>query len=268
VRPLRRQEPVGTHHMPQLLDHARLRWSPSGEPYSIDHDDIYFSAGDGAEESRHIFLSANGLPARWQQQRHFTIGETGFGSGLNLLCCWEMWRNWQQQLGNRHSCRLHYISLELNPFRAGDLQRAHARQAQFRPLVNQLIKQWPSPYSGHHQLEFSSDNLTVSLIYGDARETIDTLHQTVDAWFLDGFAPRHNPQLWEERIFAGIASNSRIGTTLTSFTVAGAVRRGLALAGFQPQRIAGHGRKRQMLFAIHGNKNRISGWPGKRIETG
>ena len=224
------------------IEIAKVDWE-AGAPRSIFFDDIYFS-GDGAAESRHVFIDGNDLPARFAAASDFSIGELGFGSGLNLFVAWDCWR----RAGGKRQSRLHFLSFEKNPLSADDLARAHRAWPQYRELSARLLSLYPPPASGVHQLRLD-DDATLTLALGDARDCLPRLEATIDAWFLDGFAPAKNPEMWAPEVFAEIARLSAPGATAATFTVAGDVRRGLAAAGFAVEKRAGYGRKREMLAA-------------------
>ncbi|GHE20890.1 bifunctional tRNA (5-methylaminomethyl-2-thiouridine)(34)-methyltransferase MnmD/FAD-dependent 5-carboxymethylaminomethyl-2-thiouridine(34) oxidoreductase MnmC [Halomonas urumqiensis] len=230
------------------LDTARLDWQrdDTGEqaPRSLAFDDVYFSRHDGRAETEHVFLAANRLPERfaaWRQTRPFVVGETGFGTGLNMLCAWACF--------DRHappSARLHLVSTEKYPLQRDDLARALANWPDLAPRAERLIAQWPEPVAGVHRL-WLDERVTLDLHFGDTRERLLRLDGRVDAWFLDGFAPSANPEMWHPALFAAMAARSRPDATFATFTCAGVVKRGLAAAGFTWRKVPGFGRKREML---------------------
>ena len=222
------------------MKQAALTWEAEGLPRSTTYDDIYFSAGDGLAESRHVFLEANQLPEAWLKTQRFTIAELGFGSGLNFLACWQ---SWNRTAPSHHE--LHFISFEKHPLSAEDIHRALEPWPCLADLKRSLLEQYPPPREGVHDLRF--DTVRLSLIQGDAALWLPRWSEPVDAWFLDGFSPKKNPDLWAPEIFAQVARLSRRGTTLSSFTAAGQVRRNLARAGFAMEIFPGFGRKRHML---------------------
>lgn len=223
-----------------LLPYARLDWA-EGAPRSLDVGDVYFS-GPGEAETRHVFLDGNTLRARFQQADHFTIGELGFGSGLNCLCAWDLWRQSALRLG----ARLHIVSVERAPLAPADLDRAHAAWPALAELAARLRALLPPPVPGTHHLALS-DNVSLTLLYGEADATLRRAEARVDAWFLDGFSPAKNPDAWSPEILCEIARLSSPGATFATYTVAGAVRRGLEAAGFTVEKVAGYGQKREML---------------------
>lgn len=238
------------------LQAAELAYSPEGIPFSPRFDDIYHSRSGGLAQARNVFLAGNGLPGRWQGHDHFVICETGFGLGLSFLATWQAWRADPQRCA-----RLHFISCELHPFRAADLSRLYAQllseDAKLQALAAELIAQWPVLVPGFHRLELAGGQVVLTLLLGDALHWLPKLLAQVDAFYLDGFAPAKNPQLWQAPLFKQFSRLAASAATLATYTVAGEVRRGLAEAGFQVERVAGFGGKRQMLVGqFRGQRHR------------
>lgn len=229
--------------MPSSSSHPTLLWRDN-QPYSAEYGDIYFSSDSGLEETRHVFLQHNRLQERWQALHapHFTIAETGFGTGLNFLCAWELWRKSATQ-----DARLHFISVEKYPLSAGELQQALALWPQLAELSSALLQQYRMLAPGWHRLEFDQGRVCLTLIIGDAQECLPQIKAGVDAWFLDGFAPAKNPEMWQPALFTQMARLCNDGATFATFTSAGMVKRGLQEAGFEVRKTAGFGRKREML---------------------
>lgn len=223
------------------IECATVDWE-AGAPRSIFFDDIYFS-GDGAGETSHVFLNGNDLEARFAEARRFTIGELGFGSGLNVLSAWSLWRRVRPA-----NARLEFLSFERFPLRAEDFRRAALAWPQFADLSAAITGAYPPPLRGFHRIDLG-DGASLTLAFGDAADLLPLTEAQVDAWFLDGFAPAKNPDVWTAAIFADVARLSAPGATAATFTVAGAVRRGLEGAGFAVEKCAGYGRKREMLRA-------------------
>ena len=223
---------------------ARIEWQDA-TPVSSEFGDLYFSRDDGAAESRYVFIHQNHLEQRWQawdQPGSFVIGETGFGTGLNVLCAWDLWR--QMRKPGQH---LHVVSVEKFPLSKHDLEQANALQPALASLSRALLDQYPPLVRGSHRLHFPADNFSLTLLFDDAIGAFTALLGQVDAWFLDGFAPSCNPDMWQPELFRQLARLSHPGTTFATFTAAGDVRRGLRDAGFQVEKCQGYGRKRDML---------------------
>jgi tRNA 5-methylaminomethyl-2-thiouridine biosynthesis bifunctional protein len=227
-----------------MLDEP-LQWR-DGQPWSARFGDRYFSADSGPDESRHVFLQGNGLAARWAALRTagcFHVGETGFGTGLNFLCAWQLFTQVAPA-----GARLVFHSVERWPLARAELQAALALWPALQTEAQALSAAWSPPPSGVLEVDFGAVRLALHV--GDVAAVLPQWPAaTVDAWFLDGFAPARNPEMWSAAVLAEVARCARPGATLATYTSAGAVRRGLQAAGFAPQRRPGHGRKREMLVA-------------------
>ena len=220
-------------------------------PVSKQFGDVYFSKDNGLLETRHVFLNGNDLPERLAQLQdfeYFSVGETGFGTGLNILALWQLW---QQVRPNNHS-HLHAISVEKFPLKKDDLIRALNVWPELSHLAQQLIEQYPLSIAGCHRLSFPEERFSLDLWLGDAHDVFPAMEKTqhVNAWFLDGFAPSCNPDMWEENVLSNIVRLSSFGTTFSSFSVAGVLKRGLKQHGISISRPRGFRHKREMLKAI------------------
>ncbi|MFN3883985.1 MAG: bifunctional tRNA (5-methylaminomethyl-2-thiouridine)(34)-methyltransferase MnmD/FAD-dependent 5-carboxymethylaminomethyl-2-thiouridine(34) oxidoreductase MnmC [Rhodocyclaceae bacterium] len=224
---------------------AELTFDGNGTPFSASFGDVYHSASGGLDQARHVFLSGNGLlggDPRWRGRSHFAILETGFGLGLNFLVTWQAWRD-----DPRRPARLHYFAIELHPFRSADLARLHENLPGLAPLAAQLRLHWPSLIPGFHRLHFEGGAVTLTLVLGDARHVLHDIAGQFDAFYLDGFSPAKNPEMWSAEVCEGLAWLAKPNATLATWTVAGEVRRNLAAAGFAVERRPGFGAKREML---------------------
>lgn len=231
--------------MPRLPQSPDIEWKPDGTPVASRHGDVYFTACDGLEEARAVFLRGNGLPDRWAGRDRFTVAETGFGTGLNLLALWELWRRSRPSPG----AVLHMVSFEAYPMRREDAARALGAWPELAPLARQLLAHWPHPARGVRQLGWPDEGVWLTLHVGDIAEMLPDARFRADAWFLDGFSPARNGEMWADDLYPLMAARSAPGATAATFTVAGAVRRGLAAAGFEVAKRPGHGRKRERLEA-------------------
>ncbi|MFD2191177.1 bifunctional tRNA (5-methylaminomethyl-2-thiouridine)(34)-methyltransferase MnmD/FAD-dependent 5-carboxymethylaminomethyl-2-thiouridine(34) oxidoreductase MnmC [Pistricoccus aurantiacus] len=226
------------------LEHPVLDWSDQAAPHSRHFGDVYFSRQSGQAETEHVFLKGNDLPGRfvaWQEPRPFVIGETGFGTGLNMLCAVACF-----QAHAPPGARLHLVSTERFPLQRDDLARALSAWPVLTHLARPLIDQWPLPVGGVHRL-WLDERVILDLHFGDSVERLARLDGKVDAWFLDGFAPAKNPEMWQLALLKAMAAASRPGATFSTFTCAGVVKRGLSAAGFAWRKAPGFGRKREML---------------------
>jgi len=222
---------------------ASVDWQ-GATPVSERFADGYFSHDDGRAESVAVFLEGNHLARRFAALAPgelFVIGETGFGTGLNVLLAAELFA----QIAPRRA-RLSLLSAELHPLTPGDLARALRAWPSLAPLVTRLRQQYPALTPGFHRLRLA-DNVDLTVMFGDAEQMWQNQPARVDAWFLDGFAPDRNPALWRPELLALLANRSRAGATLATYTAAGHVRRALDRAGFEIQRRPGFGRKRHRL---------------------
>lgn len=238
------------------IQHGTLSWNEQGTPVSQQFDDVYFSNQDGLEETRYVFLQGNHFPARFVEHSRpeCIIAETGFGTGLNFLTLWEAFAHFRAQHPQAALRRLHFISVEKFPLRVADLEQAHAHWPTLTPYAEALRQAWPSALPGCHRLILADGAITLDLWFGDINDLLPTLddsltHQ-VDAWFLDGFAPSKNPDMWTENLFHAMARLCRAQGTFATFTAAGFVRRGLQQAGFDVEKIKGYGQKREMLHGV------------------
>jgi len=235
------------------IKHAQLTWNDQGTPVSRAFDDVYFSNDNGLEETRYVFLDGNQIPARFAHHARdlFIVAESGFGTGLNFLTLWQAFDDFCAQHPQATLQRLHFISCEKFPLTRSDLAAAHAHWPELAPWAEPLQQQWPEALPGCQRLLFNGGKVTLDLWFGDINALIDTfddsLNRQVDAWFLDGFAPAKNPDMWTPALFRAMARLARPESTLATFTSAGFVRRGLQEAGFDVVKRKGFGRKREML---------------------
>lgn len=226
-------------------DHAQLNWDSQGQPLSSQFDDVYFSKASGLDESRYVFLKHNQLAERFAALHNgqtLVIGETGFGTGLNFLSAWQCFL----EHAPAHT-RLHFISVEKYPLQPDDLAKALELWPELAELCEQLLQQYHAIHPGFQHFQLANGRISLTLLIGDVLAMLEQLDARIDAWFLDGFAPSKNPEMWNAAVFAQLARLSTAGSTLATFTSAGFVRRGLAAVGFTMQRPPGFGHKRQML---------------------
>lgn len=228
-----------------LLPSAEITIEADGLPVSQQYDDPYFSRQGGLAETEHVFLNGNQVRERWAQCPSFVIAETGFGTGLNFLTTWRAWNDDCPPEG-----WLHFVSTELHPIAPEQLSQLHAQWPELSELSALLRHQWPLPQRGFHRLNFPQHRVSLTLLYGDAQATLAQLDATVDAWYLDGFAPTRNSGLWNNALYQQIAKLSAPQTTFATYTAAGHVRRGLAAVGFDVSKTEGFGFKRDMSIGV------------------
>ncbi len=216
---------------------ATLEWREGAIPVSTAFDDPYFSLAGGLAETRHVFLSGNGLPARFRHGFH--IAELGFGTGLNMLATLAAW----QATGAEGTLR--YTSFEAFPMAPPDIARALDAFPELHPLADAFLPHWASDAR-----QFALNGMDVQIVIGDARATLPAWPNKADAWFLDGFSPAKNPELWSAPLMGQVAAHTAAGGTFATYTAAGHVRRALSAAGFTVQRRPGFGAKRHMTAGV------------------
>jgi tRNA 5-methylaminomethyl-2-thiouridine biosynthesis bifunctional protein len=231
---------------PTPKDHSEspLEWGGDGQPRSRLYGDVYFSTEDGLAETKAVFLQGCGLPDAWRGRRRFVVGELGFGTGLNIAALLALWKDTRPAGG-----RLHVFSIEAHPIPADEAARALGRWPELGEIMAALLARWPGRSRGMHRLELPELNAIVDLAVMDVAAALGRWRGEADAWFLDGFSPALNPAMWTPEILSLVAARSAPGARAATFTVAGAVRRGLAAAGFEVEKKPGHGRKRERLEA-------------------
>ncbi|WP_349604618.1 MULTISPECIES: bifunctional tRNA (5-methylaminomethyl-2-thiouridine)(34)-methyltransferase MnmD/FAD-dependent 5-carboxymethylaminomethyl-2-thiouridine(34) oxidoreductase MnmC [Cupriavidus] len=230
--------------MPRALEPAEPILSAEGTPYSPRYDDVYHSTEGGLAQAAHVFLGGNALPQGWAGKHQFVIVETGFGQGLNFLATWQAWRDDAQRCGT-----LHFISIEKHPFTREGLAQLHAGLDGLQPLAQALQAQWPLALPGLHRLAFDGGRVVLTLALGDVEQMLPRLVAGADAFYLDGFSPARNADMWSPAVFRGLARLARPGASLATYTAAGFVRRGLREVGFEVSKAPGFGGKRDMTVA-------------------
>lgn len=221
--------------MPPDAPDAKLRWEDGDVPVSERFDDPYYSRTDGLAESRHVFLDGNDLKARFRAATGtFHIAELGFGTGLNLLAAVVLWRRISPAV------QLRLTSFEAYPLSREDMIRALSQWPELTGIAGELLSAWPAS-----RIDLSGVELTI--VEGGVAETLTRWSGQADAWFLDGFAPSRNPEMWSPAVLRAVASGTVRGGTFATYTAAGFVRRGLQAAGFEVAKRPGFGSKREML---------------------
>lgn len=223
----------------------RLIWGEDGALRSGRFDDVYFSTDDGLAESRAVFLAGCGLPEAWADRSSFTVGELGFGTGLNIVALLDLWSRHRPERGH-----LNIVSVEAYPITRDEAACALSAWPEVAAISDPLIAAWPRRTPGFHRIDLPALHATFDLLVGDAADVLSRWTGRADAWFLDGFSPATNPGMWSEAVLDAVSARSAPGARVATFTVAGAVRRGLADRGFTVDKRPGHGRKRERLEAI------------------
>lgn len=230
------------------MQFANLKWN-NQQPYSLDFEDVYYSLDNGLAETDHVFIHHNQLIERFKQldtqvseSPTFTIIETGFGTGLNFFCAA------QHFLAHAPAnASLHFISTECLPLTLEDFTKANQHWMLFGQMIKALSSAYTELSDGLNQLSCCDGRIKLDLWIGDISETLPQIQTTADAWFLDGFAPSKNGDMWSENLFQEIVRLSQTNTTFATFTSAGQVKRNLQAAGFKVHKVKGFGRKREML---------------------
>ena len=215
---------------------ANLEWRDGAVPVSIRFDDPYFSLENGLAETRHVFLAGNDLPARFTPGFH--IAELGFGTGLNLLTTWAAWD------ASGQTTPLRFTSFEGFPMNADEMARALEAFPSLAEYGQRLVAAW-----AEDNTLATLDGIEARVVIGDARETLAAQDWQADAWFLDGFSPAKNPELWDADLIHQVGLHTKPNGTAATYTAAGFVRRNIEAAGFDVTRVPGYGRKRHMTTA-------------------
>ncbi len=218
----------------------RLEWHDD-MPFSTVFGDHFYSKADGRAECAHVFLAGNDLPGRWRDGCRFTIAELGFGTGLNFLESVRRWRKHRIAHG-----RLSFVSFEAFPMQAAEMRRALGAWPDLGSLADQLTSAWPAHPPDVVALAFGED-VRLEVHIGDARQMVPVWEGQADAWFLDGFSPARNPQMWSAELMQAVHAHTGPGGTFATYTAAGRVRRNLSAAGFQVDKAPGFAGKRDMM---------------------
>ncbi|WP_281648399.1 bifunctional tRNA (5-methylaminomethyl-2-thiouridine)(34)-methyltransferase MnmD/FAD-dependent 5-carboxymethylaminomethyl-2-thiouridine(34) oxidoreductase MnmC [Parendozoicomonas sp. Alg238-R29] len=227
------------------IKNAALSWDENGQPISSQFNDVYFTRVSGLKESRYVFIEQNDLPERFSKLPEdgvFTIAETGFGTGLNFLCTWQCFLEHAPK-----TARLHFVSVEKFPLSRYDLTKALALWPELREYAGQLLQQYPGNMSGFHRRNFHNNRIHLTLIIADIHDALPNIEGQVNAWFLDGFAPSKNPDMWQPELFQNMVAKSTPNASYSTFTVAQMVRHGIADAGLTMTRVPGFGKKREII---------------------
>lgn len=236
------------------VQHAEIHFNQNHIPVSDQFDDVYFSNENGLAETDYVFLQGNQLWERWitHKEANFVIAETGFGTGLNFFAVTQLFREFRQQHENHPLKRLNFISFEKYPLKITALSQAHLAYPQFEDLSAHLQRYWPSLILGCHRIHF--EETTLDLWLGDVSENLpqlgDYMNERIDAWFLDGFAPSKNPEMWNDDLYNLMLRFTKPNGSFATFTAASAVRKGLESAGFNVTKRKGFGKKRECLSGL------------------
>lgn len=248
--------------MPRLPPAPDLTWSEDGASLrAAAFDDVYFSKDGGLAEAEAVFLAGTGLPEAFKNRDRFALCELGFGTGLNILALWNAWKKTRLP-----HAQLHISTIESFPLAKPDAARVLSNFSEVSELSEKLISRWPVRAYAAQRLWFPEDGLSLTIFTGAAETVLAGLSGAFDAWFLDGFAPARNPEMWSPAVFRHIARLSAPGARAATFTVAGDVRRGLEAAGFSVEKKPGFGKKRERLEAAYGAPAPPPAW-GDKLAT-
>jgi tRNA U34 5-methylaminomethyl-2-thiouridine-forming methyltransferase MnmC len=229
---------------PSEIANQPLEWRDGDMPYSPAFGDHFYCQTDGRLECGHVFLAGNGLPARWRDRNSFRIGELGFGTGLNFA---ETWRQWKEQRGPGQ--QLHFTSFELYPMQRDEIDRALSHWPEIDAERQALTAAWPDTPEGIVMLKLD-EQTTLSVVCGRALDGVAAADPDFDAWYLDGFAPSKNADMWSEALMRLVCEKTAPGGSFATYAAAGFVRRNLGTAGFVVERRPGFAGKREMLCGV------------------
>ena len=222
---------------------APLQRDAHGVPFSTEYGDVYHPRAGALTQAHHVFIGGNGLPARWQGRKSFVVLEAGFGLGNNFLATWQAWRDDAQRCE-----RLVFLSIEQHPLQRANLRAAH-QGSPLAELADRLVDAWPPLTHNLHHLEFEHGRVQLLLAFGDVQDWLPELRASVDAFYLDGFAPARNPAMWDRRVCNALGRLAAPGATLATWSAASALRADLTSAGFEVRLAAGTGGKRDITLA-------------------
>lgn len=230
----------------------KLAWEDETVPRSVQFDDTYYSKADGLSETKYVFIQGNKLPEQWRNIQNCTIGELGFGTGLNFLVTAQEWQIFHKDDTNSKNAKLHFISFEQFPITAAQMRKALSRWPHIKKAAECLAEAWDDALdkqeniaNGPVTIEYAK-NILLTVYMGDANILLPTLQTKIDAWYLDGFSPAKNPELWNKDLMMQVAKTTNLGGTFATYTAASFVRQNLKTAGFIVERIKGHAGKQHM----------------------
>lgn len=221
--------------------------------HSVEFNDTYYSSAGGEEECQHVFINGNNILNRWHESDCFTIAELGFGTGVNFLTTAKAWISNQDK-----SNRLHFISIEKHPLPKEDLIELHSKLNLSSVLNEELIKYYPLPIAGTHRIHFEDQRIMLTLIFADAITALKEASFKANAWYLDGFAPSKNPELWSSEIASRVFQLTLQHGTFATYSVASEVIKNYSAAGFKVTKQKGFASKREMLVGIRKKQDDIA----------
>lgn len=223
------------------MNRASISWI-NNIPFSDNFDDNYFSITDPIEEKSYVFLTQNNIPAAWSKKDRFVIGENGFGLGLNfILTC----KNW---LNDKNRCKeLIFFSYDLYPPNIEDLYRFYENFEDLQPIVYDMLNKYQTLTDGINIFNFQNNKIKLILVIDEALNSLKLLTYKVNVWFLDGFSPSKNSEIYRDEVFNEIANKSDNGATFSTYSASGVIKRGMQKVGFYIEKTKGFGEKKDML---------------------
>ncbi len=240
------------------ISQARIEWR-NQTAYSTHFDDFYFSMNDAVEERNYVFIEQNNLLPRWQALNSgdsFSVGELGFGAGINFLLSCKHWLATAPA-----NCTLHYYAAESHPLSLMDFNKVIKLWPTLRQFGDALRETYPQMVEGFHRIQLFDHRVHLCLMLGEAGKMFEALAESseidyalhnknsIQSWFLDGFSPAKNPTIWRQTLLHTVAALSSEETTLSTYSAARCVADNLKNAGFSIERRDGFAKKRQLIFA-------------------
>ncbi len=224
-----------------------ISWKNKSTPVSIEYGDVYFSADNGMQESQYVFIDSNNLTDKFIETKSFHIAETGFGTGLNFALTCMLWNTI-----SKPESTLFFTSFEKHPLALGDMKIAAENWPQLADIYSELLPSYTDLKFGNNIIEIKKFRTVLNIIIGDINDTITTIaDSSIDCWFLDGFAPSLNPQMWTDTVICNVARSAKLNSSLSTFTAAGNVRRSLIKHGYTVDKKPGFGKKREMIYGTY-----------------
>lgn len=234
------------------MQYAEIDWL-DGQPHSKQYSDLYYSSSGGLAESEYVFIRQNNLIERFKCSAHFIVAEAGFGTGLNFVATCRQWLEHAPA-----DAVLHYVGIEKHPVSPDDIRRVSAGWAELEIYYDELLSHYPSAMPGSHQLVLFDGRVRLTLDFLDIGTALNGRRFKADAWFLDGFDPKSNQYMWDDNLVNKISVHSKKGSTVSTYTAAGHVRRRLVEAGFEVVKVKGHAKKREMITATYDGVDRYT----------